>query len=414
MAASVRPSFPNIESPPGSYLVCEAEAAGLTVFSDLDAVRRLETEAIEAFTVLPKRGLEIGGLLLGRAEDEGRLIIEDYEPIPSEHGRGPSYLLSEKDRQLFGDRIVHRRNGGRLSVIGLYRSNTRTDFAPGKEDVALLAEHCPARHGLFLLLQPALAKPSTARLFVGDSQIDQGFEFPLRPARLASGRFPLVEAVGPDAGTAPVQAPPATKPMPLPPVVAPIAQDTVRLPEQVTEGQQSRRTMPKSIRLSWLAAVIAVPIMATGLLGLQMWRSSSRNLEARPASMGLTVAWSEGSLHLRWDRNSPLMPKAKRGIVWIVDGQRRQLMILDSRQLHQGSIQYWPETRDVEFQLQLVTDGYRTSESVTATHLPEPVSSGPQALIPNASAGDWTSAKSQGGAPLSGATLPPIAATPQP
>jgi len=416
MAASVRCSFPNIESRPGSHLVCEAGAAGLTVFSDLNAVRRLETEAIEAFTALPKRGLEIGGLLLGRTEADGRIIIEDYEPIPSEHRRGPSYLLSEKDKQLFRERIVHWKTAGRLSIIGLYRSNTRTGFAPGQEDVALLAEHCPAGQGLFLLVQPALGKPSTARLFVGNGWSDQGFKFTLHPSELASGRVRLVEAIGHVGGPVPVEAPPAIKPLVRLADAAQVAESsaTCPLPEQVTENQQSGRTIRKTIRSSRLAAALAaVLIMATGLLGLLTWRSSRHGLEAKPAPIGLTIGWSDGSLHLRWDRNSPVISQAKRGIVWIVDGQRRQLMLLDSRQLQQGSIQYWPESRNVEFQLQLVTPTYRASESVTAAHVPEPVLAGPQAVIPNASVGARVSAQPQS-APPSSAAQPPSAATPRP
>src|SRR5436190_8454172 len=366
MAASVRPNFNNIESQPGSYVVCEAEAAGLTVFSDVGAVRRMETEAIEAFTSLPKRGMEIGGVLLGRTEADGRLIIEDYEPIPCEHRRGPSYLLSEKDKQLFGERILHWRAVGRLRVIGLYRTNTRTGFAPAEEDIALLTEHCPGGQGVFLLVQPALSRPSTAKLFVGDGDSDQGFEFPLHPSGPASARFRLVKGIAPVSVTAPVESPSATVPLPIevPSATVPlpipaearqVAEESVAspLPEQVIEVPQSRRTISKAVVSRWLTAVAAVSILAAVLLGLQVWRSSRQTVEARQAPIGLTVAWSDGSLHLRWDRNSPVLPQATRGLLWIVDGQRRQLILLDSRQLHQGSIQYWPVSRDVEFQLQL-------------------------------------------------------------
>lgn len=409
MAASPKPSFPNIESAPASYLVCEVRDAGLTVSSNLDVVRRLQIEVMEAFKALPKRGMEIGGLLLGRTEDDGRLVIEDFEPIPSEHRRGPAYLLSEKDKRLFGERILHWQSAGALDVIGLFRSNTRAGLAPSEEDIALLAEH---PQGVFLLVQPASGKASTATLFMGERLVDRGFDFPFHPSGFTSGRFQVAQASAPVRPTAPAESPSATKPSPilaLPPEAAPGSAASASIVDE-KEGRTVRRT-PKPISLIWLAAVAAVAVLATGMLWLRMWHSGSRGPEARLAPIGLTVAWSDGSLHLRWNRNSPLIPRAKRGVVWIVDGQRRQLMLLDSRQLNQGSIQYWPDGREVEFQLQLVTDGYRASESVTAVQIPVPTSSGPEALTPNVLAGALVSTEPHG-PPINSAKRPPIASTP--
>src|SRR5262245_25892030 len=49
------------------------------------------------------RGVETGGLLLGRTRREGnRLIvqIEEIEPVNCEHVVGPSFMLSATDRQM--------------------------------------------------------------------------------------------------------------------------------------------------------------------------------------------------------------------------------------------------------------------------------------------------------------------------
>src|SRR5258708_34337149 len=65
----------------------------------------------EGFKALPRRGLEIGGLLIGTARAAGNLTVvdvDDFEPVESEHATGPSYVLSDADRRLLKERIAAR------------------------------------------------------------------------------------------------------------------------------------------------------------------------------------------------------------------------------------------------------------------------------------------------------------------
>src|ERR1700680_1514261 len=65
-----------------------------------DVLSRLGMEARVAFKRGPRRGLEIGGILLGRVDtrDEATAFwIEGFESIESEHRSGPSYIPSQRD-----------------------------------------------------------------------------------------------------------------------------------------------------------------------------------------------------------------------------------------------------------------------------------------------------------------------------
>ncbi len=123
----------------------------------------LGAESKMAFKRVPRRGLEIGGILLGRKETEGEITtfsIEGFQPIESEHRTGPSYLLSESDYVLLQAALA--KNGG--ACIGLYRSHTRSDRPRLQEADTELFERCfEAGDALYLVLGPVAG---VADLFV--------------------------------------------------------------------------------------------------------------------------------------------------------------------------------------------------------------------------------------------------------
>jgi len=90
------------QPPNAAFYEWNSPRNSMTIRLDVDTARRLALVVKGGFEALPTRGLEVGGLLLGRStpEDRPTTIIEDFEPIESEHCRGPSYTLSEKDRGL--------------------------------------------------------------------------------------------------------------------------------------------------------------------------------------------------------------------------------------------------------------------------------------------------------------------------
>ena len=120
------------------------------------AMEGIQREVSETFAAAPHRCAETGGILLGRREAD-RILVEDFEPVPSEHQFGPCYRLSDADRELLRETVEWFRSGAQpgLSVLGFYRSHTLPDFDLGTEDDELRTQFA-ADEDLVLLVKPGL------------------------------------------------------------------------------------------------------------------------------------------------------------------------------------------------------------------------------------------------------------------
>jgi hypothetical protein len=121
------------------------------------AMEGIHQEVSEAFAAAPHRGAETGGILLGRREED-RIVVEDFEPVPSEHRFGPSYRLSDTDCALLQESLDWFRGGAQpgLSVLGFYRSHTLPEFDLCPEDEDLMRAHFARAEDFVLLVKPNL------------------------------------------------------------------------------------------------------------------------------------------------------------------------------------------------------------------------------------------------------------------
>jgi hypothetical protein len=131
------------------------------------AMEGIHQEVSEAFAAAPHRGAETGGILLGRREED-RMVVEDFEPVPSEHRFGPSFRLSDTDRELLQETLEWFRGGAQpgLSVLGFYRSHTLAEVELCQEDEDLMRAHFGANEDLVLLVKPNLMGTSEADFFI--------------------------------------------------------------------------------------------------------------------------------------------------------------------------------------------------------------------------------------------------------
>ena len=127
----------------------------ISVQLSLGAIERLGAAVRAGLGSGPGRGTEIGGLLLGGVGTGGTgvTLVEDFEPLGSEHARGPSYTLSTGDKAALAKRI---RQGGRkdLSIVGYFRAHTRPGFYLDQEDFAIISEYFTQPDSVFLLVRP--------------------------------------------------------------------------------------------------------------------------------------------------------------------------------------------------------------------------------------------------------------------
>jgi len=365
------------------YYVWEVPGKSISIKLSLDVVDRLQHDVIRGFGAVPRRGAEVGGVLLGSAEGDGPVVrIEDYELIPIEYKRGPSYLLSEEDVQAFEGSLEQLQNDGEKSLrpIGYFRSHTRDLVGLGEEDQDLLSKYFPEPETVVLLIRPFGTKPSIAGFYFkenGEFQTGAPLqEFSFRRKDLAPDEAP------------PPQAPPARPPRNVPPrrerpraeperlapsfLEQPLPTDTNGLAE---DAGTVPKTAPKTAaKITPTKGGIWVPLSFIFLiLGLMLGFQAALTLHPSSLNGGdaynvsLSVSQSGADLQLKWDRQSPAIRAAQKGILTIEDGDLTSKPTeLSAAELQSGSVVVYPHsTNSVKFRLELIMkDGNRLIETV--------------------------------------------------
>ncbi len=266
-------------------LIWAAPGKPVSVTLSPELIARLEVAVREGLQLLPSRGEEVGGLLLGKAKRAGAAAvveISDFEPLECEHAAGPSFLLSGPDRARLEQRLRRFKSKAGLSIVGVYRTHTRRSPGLTLEDVDLMSAYFARPSDLFLLIRAHADGLPTAGFVIWEGReirsVTPYAEFVLRPAppEAPAAREPRVE-------------PPAV-PAP-PPVVA------VPPPEVATH----RRPAWKRWQLAGLvAAGIVSGVVLTGLS-----RGPERTVVAAPEVQPVTSAKSRPS-----PRPSPFLEPA--------------------------------------------------------------------------------------------------------
>jgi hypothetical protein len=327
------------------WLVWEVPGKPVSVRLSADVVGHLGMAVREGFKAHPWRGLETGGLLIGSRREVGNQVvvcIDDFEPVESEHAAGPSYLLSNADRGLLEARIAARAAARNTSIVGFYRSHTRRNFAITVEDAALFSTYFRKASDVFLLIRSTDDGPPK-----GGFIIREGGKI-LSSSPYA--QFSLDRAsVTPAAPEMPV---PATEKSQEPPQAA-----------QADPPPAPRRANPFGRWPMWLAAASGV-VLAVGL-PFVIQTHIPASIPAKPVpSLALKVTNTGNGLRLSWDHQAAR--HAGHAVLWIKDGQEEQKVEIDSKELSEGSVVYWPRNSDVSFRLEVLSQGVRVTESVWA------------------------------------------------
>jgi hypothetical protein len=357
------------------YRRWEAPGGATIVHLSLDVIDRLRSEAMTGLGAIPRRGAEIGGLLIGRIEGAD-VYIDDFEAIPCEYRRGPSYVLSESDQAAFAAAYDRWKSGGdeQRYAVGYFRSNTRDRFVVVEEDRDLMRRYFPAAPHVMLLIRPYAARPTVAGFVAYENGVlgkAPADEFPfLRNERAAGERRSarrVTEMPSPRTRPAAAQSTPAPEI-----VVAPSDGDsrTDSAPAAPAQRRDETNSPPPSRRRRWLWPIVcALVLVIGGIAGF----SAALILIARhaptptgdPYSLSLSVSKTGDSLHLRWDRQSRAVRFAQRGTLQIADGASSKAVELDDSQLHNGSVIYHNLTNRVTFRLVVhPRDGSEVSDSV--------------------------------------------------
>lgn len=372
----------------------------VAVHLSAEVTNELTAESRVAFKRVPRRGLEIGGVLLGRKEGEDGLTtfwIDSFLPLDCEHRSGPSYLLSDSDHLLLQTALAsHATN-----VVGLYRSHTRSDKPwADATDVELVRQCFGLRDALMLILGPAAA---IGDLFLhGQGALHCMHEFALPSAMesmmaLRQMPPPLPGQSSPDPRRRRLRHVeiPAIEPAPPCRFEAGTHRSLIRSIGNTERGKRG------------LLIVLACLILTASVSALSRFRRSAP-LDARraPVYLNLTVERSGSALRVVWDRNSPAVQSATRAVLQIDDGADHIVRNLTAAQLKEGSGVYEPKTLDQTFRLDLYSTDPEATGIVKAVHVPSPA--GPRVPSPIRSAKAAVSPVSSAVAP----TPHPAAAAP--
>ncbi|HTP35901.1 MAG TPA: hypothetical protein VMJ75_27190 [Candidatus Acidoferrales bacterium] len=345
-------------------MVWEVEGKPVAVRLSIDVISRLGMAVREGFKALPRRGLETGGLLIGTKKEEGNRVIvdvQDFEAVESEHAAGPSYLLSEADRQLLEARIAVRGTSSRKpSVVGFYRSHTRSGFGITMEDELLFSRYFRKSSDVFLLVKSNEGGPSTGGFVIREggkilsdvpyAQFTFSPDIPLPPHEISA---PPAAAAFPPAAAQAVR-------KPAPPAAAATLPPAAVQMVQKPKPELNATVIPKRV---WLGGGGVVVVALVAAIWLGAWKQNAGSSHPTPPPpLALSVSSIGNGLRLSWDHQASV--RASKAILWIEDGNAEQRVELDSHQLADGSIAYWPRSSDVNFRLQLMVPGGSASESV--------------------------------------------------
>src|ERR1700722_767332 len=343
---------PSIQAAPG-YYVWELPEKPVVVHLNLGIIDRLSAEIMRGFGAVPKRGAEVGGLLLGRIEEGEQTIVrvEDFESIACDYKRGPSYLFTADDGAAFDDACVHS-----TSAVGYFRSHTREGMSLGPEDIALMEHYFPLSSHMALLVKPFATKVSIASFFFREDGLFPSappLEFPFRRRELtgeaAPARRSMLERVprrreGRRATrdiTPPAEFPPEELADPPPAPPGPAYADA-----SFSKPRARRRWVWIPLSFVFLLLGIVLGFQAALTIGPKVVGGGAADY-----SLGLTVIREGTNLSVKWNREATAVKAAQKGILEIDDGGRTKQVEMDVAQLRNGSILLENSSNTVHFRL---------------------------------------------------------------
>ena len=343
----------------------EAPDGSRSVVFARGVVSALRARALEAFLAVPKRGAEIGGLLLGRVLRADPLLarITGFEEIPCQYRYGPSYVLAEEERARLEAALQRERSD---PAIGFVRSYTGREMLLDEADRNLLSRYFPDARSIFLLLQPRAHAPFLAAfLFPENDEVGwepryPPFEFDeARLGALAPDEPAVALAETPPALDASVAAAETLRSSPAdesgPGAAAPLFATVPRFAR--ARQQTDAEPRPKKHRFVIpLIAWIALSIAAAGVY--ELWGLARA---PRWTPLGLNAQMAAGAIHLGWDRGSRPARQAERGVLTIDDGGARKRIALEPEQIRGGGYDYRPAAADVLFRMELSGPGIQAA-----------------------------------------------------
>ena len=320
----------------------------------------IEAEVIEGFKALPRRGAEIGGLLLGSRGPRGEFLIDSWQPIPIEHRTGPSYILSDADLSGWAESVKHARSGEH-QFIGIYRSQTRPGLGVTPDDCTIVERFLPRTDGVLLIVKPLSISESVATFYFcdGGAIVDaaaESREFEFGGKAIPPGA--LIE-------------PPLGRPSPTASGASPLEMRGIGQPFPFASRLNARRAWQRWASVIMPASAIAVGA-ACGIYAHYRVGSATENpvpsAVATPSpisGLDLRAERSPEGMRLTWNSQSPVLAGAMEGVLLIDDSGSRVQQRLAPEDLRAGSLVWRPTSGQTEFEIRVTSaSGREFAESI--------------------------------------------------
>ncbi len=320
-----------------AYQVWDSGTHGPRIETAAAALEQIRAAAVEGFCRFPRGGVEVGGVLYGRAADRTVRIVA-ARPLSCEYRFGPSFALSELDERQLNGLLAAAGSDPKLEgleVVGWYRSRTRSELSLSESDVALQRGHFPKPWQVILVVQPEPFGSVRACYFVRepDGSVRAGpakSEFVIKPSR--GGRLQQNE--------------PAAMPV-LPARRSPPPRPAESTSRPIPAAPEAFRRPPAPRRAWTRIALPAIGLMALAI-GAFAWLSPSHH---QPLSLrALDV---NGELQIAWNRMAEPIRSARSAALEITDGGQQTQFPLDAAGLERGRLTYSRRSDDVAIRLRV-------------------------------------------------------------
>ena len=336
-------------------------------------VHYLRQAAIEAFLAIPRRGVEIGGLLLGQVRQETNSTVFEIaavEDVPCEHRFGPSYVLDDPDRSHLAELLARQQRSAGPPVIGLYRSYTGREARLDDHDQELIHAFFPQAHLACLLLQPLSMQKCAAgfRFWRNGELLSEPAcaPFPFEAGHMKQ-EMPVMEAEVPETRATVI---PVIEAEPEPPIRVRPAYRRVERRYEPEDEEVTRNQRPRGILLPLVCGIL---LGIGAVAGYQIWKVSRG---PQFAQVHLDAKLSAREWLLAWDPAATAVAHATRGVLSVTDGSDLQNFALTPADLRGGRYGYTPAHPDVLFQLRLYDQESPVAEDslrVVGVSVPAPV-----------------------------------------
>jgi hypothetical protein len=368
-----------VQSP--SHYVWEVAGKPISIHLDFNVVDRLAMDVMRGFGAVPKRGAEVGGLLLGSIEkgDSNVVRIEDFVPVTCDYLRGPSYLLTEKDAAKFREAVEQAKeaSGNEPRLVGIYRSHTREALGLADEDLDRFSTYCGDPDQIILLVRPFATRTSVGAFFFqenGSFRRESSYqEFPFKRRDLGGGASTPVRSFPSELPVLGSVADEQTGPD-LREWVKNRGGDNKQSAPKVEKVRKEPVSPPAQFRSRWVWIPLSFVFLIVGIVvgfqsALMLNKSELQRAATNTVALELSAKTENGKIVVRWDRASTAIHDAVSGSLRIMDGEYSKVVNLDSRQLQNGSVIYMSAENKVSFRLE-VTTRQKTTITETVDYVP--------------------------------------------